>query len=89
VASRLGFAGVINPFRGIAGVPGVDDVAVVQMKIESVLGWLMSCGGGLQLSSGDNLALILQYLSPALMDGWHRRPCRGFPIRAPGCGDRR
>ena len=35
---QIWFAGMINPFGGVAGVPGVDDVAIVQMKVEGVVG---------------------------------------------------
>ena len=64
---HIGFTGVINPFRGVAGVSGVDDVAVVQMKIEGVVGltWVVRVTG-FSFLPGDDLALVLQHLIAGL-----------------------
>ena len=64
---QIWFAGMIDPFGGVADVLGVDDVAIVQMKIEGVVG--LACimrVAGLSFFPGDDLALILQYLVAGL-----------------------
>ena len=85
---------MINPFGGVACVLGVDDVAIVQMKIESVVGLAdVVRVAGLSFLPGNDLALVLQYLVAGLewTDGvyalawmpdlrtWMRRPPVDIP----------
>lgn len=59
---QIGFAGVINPLGGVAMVFGVDDLAVVQVEVEGVVGlaWVVGVAV-LGFPPGDDLALILQH----------------------------
>ena len=64
---QIWFTRVINPLGGVASVLGVDDVAIVQMKIESVVG--LACVvrvAGFSFLPCDDLALVLQHLIAGL-----------------------
>jgi hypothetical protein len=59
---QIGFAGVINPLGEAATVLGVDDVAIIQMEVESVVGltWVVRVEG-LSFFPGDDLSLVFQH----------------------------
>ena len=59
---QIGFAGVINPLGEAASVLGIDDMAVVQMEVEGVVGlaWVVGVAV-LGFLPGDDRTLILQY----------------------------
>ena len=66
---QIWFTGMIDPFGGVADVLGVDDVAVVQMKIEGVVGLTGIVGVKcLCFSPSDDFTLVLQY-SISRLDG--------------------
>jgi len=66
---QIGFAGVIDPFGGIATLFGIDDVPVVQVEIEGVVGLAGIMGvESLSLPPCNDLTLILQH-SIAGLDG--------------------
>jgi len=66
---QIGFAGVIDPFGGIAILFGIDDVPVVQVEIEGVVGLAGIMGvESLRLPPCNDFTLILQH-SIAGLDG--------------------
>ncbi len=65
---QIGFAGVINPLSGVAIVLGIDDVAVVQVKVEGMVGLAGIVGvAGLAFRQVMISPLYSNTVSPALM----------------------
>lgn len=69
ICFQIGVAGVIDPPGRVATVFGVDNVAIIQMEVEGVIGlvrvvWMDALG----FLPGDDLALILKH-SLAFLDG--------------------
>ncbi|MNT40482.1 hypothetical protein D3C72_1767980 [compost metagenome] len=68
----VGFAGVVDPARAVAAELGVDDAAVVQAEVESVVGIAGIVRMALQrLLPRDVLALVLDH-ALAFGDGGDR-----------------